>query len=129
MSKVIDEEDVDFDKDFNQVLAQERHRELTRAVKAITTATEGIGKLINMQTSAIKGYADAVKGQPEPKVSVTVDNNKSEESIKQLGIDIARSLGEVKDQLISYQKPKEWNFKVHRDRQGLIEEVTATIKK
>jgi gamma-glutamylcysteine synthetase len=122
-----DLEDIKFEK----LLAEKRHKELATALKAITTTLnnkteDNVSLAIETQTVAIKGFAEAIKSLPEPKVNVNMSNDAMEESIKKLGQDILKSLEGVKELLIAYNQPKEWEFNVKRGQYSqMIEKITA----
>lgn len=111
-----------------EIIMDNRHKELTNALKSITQTLlnkkdDGILESLEKQTVAIKGFTEAIKSLPEPQI---------EGPIKKMGDDILKSLDMVKGLLIAYNTPKEWEFKVHRQQYShLIESVTATetIKK
>ena len=141
----------------DEILSETRHSELTGLLSALTAViTESVNKGISLHEDVIKGFAEAIKKLPEPKVNVRVINDGVERSInslsesiknipekkinvilekptesnsyKKISEDIIKHLVEVRDQLIEYNKPREITF-VRGKISRVIEKATLTIKK
>jgi hypothetical protein len=109
------------DIEFNELLADKRHKELAGTLKGIASLLNqpkdnSIAEVLKQNMEATKGLVNVVKNLPKPEVNVEVNNEKIVTSLEAICNKIVASNNEVLDALKSkpmvdsFQvKPSGWN--------------------
>lgn len=114
------------EKEFNELLADKRHKELILALENVVRTisdTKGleVSKVIERESVTLRSIIDSLK-VPIPEVKI--EHNSDE--LVAVCTELLEVMAEVKDAL---QNRPTWEFTVSRDTDGLIETITAKPNK
>lgn len=113
------------DREFDQLLAEKRHKELTAALDKLVSAInkkkdDKVVEAIDRQVSALRDFLKQMKDEEKP---MEMNHDDVVGCVEKLGQDILGGLTELKETIT--QKSKDWTFTVSRDNMGYIESITA----
>lgn len=119
------------DKEYEDMVAEDRHKELKSALGKISTSlsqknnTEIVSAL-EKQTAAINGFGEAIKLLPAPKVNVQQPNvNVDLSSLKEIADKILDGQNKIMEELKILNKPKKWEFEFKRSYDLIQSPITA----
>ena len=121
------------DKEFEQLLADKRHKEMLSQLKGVVVALERkdnseiVGAIEKQQEKLGDFLIQLKKEEKEP--NIVLNQDKLVSSIENMANSITKSLEEIKSLVVKEDKPCEWEFKVKRNSfSDLIETVSVTKK-
>lgn len=119
------------DIEFEELLADSRHKELKKSLKDIASSlgkkdNAEVVSALEKQTSAINGFAEAIKLLPAPKVNVQQPNvNVDLSSLKEIADRILDGQNKIMVELKILNKPKKWEFEFKRNYDLIQSPITA----
>lgn len=121
----------DDDIEFEELLADSRHKELKKSLRDIAASlgkkdNSEIVSALEKQTSAINGFAEAIKLLPAPKVNIQQPNvNVDLSSLKEIADKIMEGQNKIIGELKILNKPKKWEFEFKRSYDLIQSPITA----
>lgn len=122
------------DDDFDALLAEKRHKEVTGALKSVALSLQKethmeVVSAIEKQTKVVERFVESIskiENKPNGDVRLEVNQAQVVQSISEMGQSILEGLKELKESLNKTSQPKQWEFKVIRGYGGVIEKITAS---
>lgn len=120
-------------EEFEALLAEKRHKELSGALKNIALSLSQnkdreIVAAIEKQTLLVEKFVETVSEaeKHEAKVDVEVNQEQVVQSIGEMGKCILEGLKDLKESVSKAPQPKKWEFTVQRGYGGTIEKIIAS---
>lgn len=124
------------DNKFELLLSEKRHKELIGSFQSVVAELKrdkkdmAVVAAIEKQLVSIKELITKVINIPKPEkpnVNVEVETNQKEvvASIEKMAAKILAGLDDIREYLILSSQPRQYEFKVNRDKIGYIDSVTV----
>lgn len=121
------------DDDFEALLAEKRHKELSGALKAIAvslskdTDKESVAA-IEKQTQILEKFVQEVANFEKSESKVELDQDKVVKSICEMKDAIIKAIADANEKRVEVKGNKSWEFNVVRGYGGTIDKITAVQK-
>ena len=116
---MLNEEEIEFER----LLQDKRHKELKKALLSISVILEKsssnntVAQSISKQSEVISNFLSLLPAE--------LSQKEVSESMGKVGENILSGLTQLKTEIEILNKPKQWEFTVHRERNNLIDTITA----
>lgn len=121
------------DDDFEALLAEKRHKELSGALKAIAvslskdTDKESVAA-IEKQTQILEKFVQEVANFEKSEAKVELDQDKVVKSICEMKDAVIKAIADANEKRVEVKGNKSWEFNVVRGYGGTIDKITAVQK-